>query len=169
MEIRVATPDEIAKIGDIDRTEEISQNYVIKDGALELEDFVVTAQSGLAGNIQEWRHYLDEGGALIGAFDESAMAAFVIYQPDLSPDMAQLAVLHVGRPYRRRGLGRTLSMKVIELARTEGKNQVYVSATPTRGTVEFYQSLGFQLTPTPDPELLALEPEDIHMVLNLLA
>lgn len=60
-------------------------------------------------------------------------------------------------------------MKVIELARTEGKNQVYVSATPTRGTVEFYQSLGFQLTPTPDPELLALEPEDIHMVLNLLA
>lgn len=101
MEIRVATPDEIAKIGDIDRTEEISQNYVIKDETLELEDFVVTAQSDLSGNIQEWRHYLDEGGTLIAAFDEGAMAAFVIYQPDLSLDMAQLAVLHVGRPYRR--------------------------------------------------------------------
>lgn len=176
MEIRVASTEEISKIADVDRSEEIRQNYVNRDGVLELEDFVVTAQpwsnfsegpNSVAGHISEWQPYLDEGGTMMAAFDSGAMAAFVIYKPDLSANMAQLAVLHVSQPYRRQGLGRTLSMKVIELARQAGKEYIYITATPTRGTVEFYQSLGFQLTDTPDPRLLALEPEDIHMTLTL--
>ena len=31
----------------------------------------------------------------------------------------------------------------------------------------FYRGQGFTPTPEPDPELLALEPEDIHMILDL--
>jgi hypothetical protein len=40
---------------------------------------------------------------------------------------------------------------------------LYVSATPTRGTVDFYVSQGFTPLATPDERLFALEPEDIHM------
>ena len=40
---------------------------------------------------------------------------------------------------------------------------LYVTATPTMGTVDFYRSLGFRPTDQPLPELLELEPDDIHM------
>ena len=174
----MATAQEIEKIGDVDRSEEIRQNYVNNDGILTLTDFVVTAPpwskdranpNSVNGYISEWRPYLDEGGTMIATFDSEKMRAFIIYKPDLAPNMAQLAVLHVSLPYRRQGLGRTLSLRAIELARQAGKEQIYVTATPTRGTVEFYQSMGFHLTDTPDPRLLALEPDDIHMILTLSA
>ena len=44
---------------------------------------------------------------------------------------------------------------------------VYVSATPSESAVGFYKSLGFTLIAEPLPELFALEPEDIHMILKI--
>jgi hypothetical protein len=44
---------------------------------------------------------------------------------------------------------------------------VYVSATPSESAVGFYTSMGFTPTPDPIPELFALEPEDIHMIIDL--
>ena len=41
------------------------------------------------------------------------------------------------------------------------------ASVPTESAVGFYLRQGFQLTDEPDPELLALEPEDIHMVKQL--
>ncbi len=38
-----------------------------------------------------------------------------------------------------------------------------VSATPTRGTVDFYMSQGFMPVATPHERLYALEPDDVHM------
>ena len=38
-----------------------------------------------------------------------------------------------------------------------------VSATPSLNTVRFYQRLGYEPMAEPLPELLELEPEDVHM------
>jgi hypothetical protein len=43
---------------------------------------------------------------------------------------------------------------------------LYVSSVPTDSAVGFYLSRGFRPT-EPLPELLALEPRDIHMLLPL--
>jgi hypothetical protein len=44
---------------------------------------------------------------------------------------------------------------------------LYISATPTRNTVDAYLHLGAMLADPPDPYLLALEPDDIHLILAL--
>ena len=38
-----------------------------------------------------------------------------------------------------------------------------VSATPSESTVGFYRRRGFEPTAAPLPELLELEPEDVHL------
>jgi N-acetylglutamate synthase-like GNAT family acetyltransferase len=57
--------------------------------------------------------------------------------------------------------------RLLALARELGAIRVYVSATPSQSAVEFYRGLGFELVSEPLPELYALEPEDIHMILEL--
>jgi len=167
---------ELERIGEIDRSEEISQDYVCQDGGLHLKDLHWSVprwtpdgqgEHSVPGKIAAWRPWLEEGGMMFGAFDCEALVAFAIYRPHLSAGMAQFAVLHVSRPYRRQGLGAALTGEVIELARSHGATQLYVSSAPTRGTVEFYQSLGFRPTREVNRELLELEPEDIHMTMEL--
>jgi hypothetical protein len=48
-------------------------------------------------------------------------------------------------------------------ARDLGARFLYVSATPSQATIHFYLGLGCVPTAHPDPALLALEPEDIHL------
>jgi predicted N-acetyltransferase YhbS len=77
--------------------------------------------------------------------------------------MLQLVFLHVSRDYRDQGLGRQLFMRAAAVARNQGARRMYVSATPSEHTIHFYLGLGCELSPAPDPALLALEPEDIHL------
>ena len=64
---------------------------------------------------------------------------------------------------RRHHLMKTL----IEWASKGGAKQIYVSVVPSESAVGFYLSEGFSPVDEPLPELLELEPEDIHMVKNL--
>jgi GNAT superfamily N-acetyltransferase len=174
--IRTMARSELELIAEIDRSEEVWRGYVCQDGCLQLEDVYWRvprwAEEGrgdhsVPGKIAAWRPWLEDGGMMFGAFDGEALAAFVIYRPHLSPGMAQLAVLYVSRLYRRQGLGAALVARAIEVARSDGAAQLYVSAAPTAGTVEFYQSQGFRLTQEVNQELFELEPEDIHMAMEL--
>jgi hypothetical protein len=61
-------------------------------------------------------------------------------------------------------LGKRLFDLARAVARERGARQLYISATPSENTVNFYLRLGCQVAEEPDPELLALEPEDIHLV-----
>jgi hypothetical protein len=45
---------------------------------------------------------------------------------------------------------------------------MYISATPSENTVNFYQYLGCVLTEEVDAELFELEPEDIHLEYRIL-
>ena len=57
--------------------------------------------------------------------------------------------------------------KAVERARQLGAKQLYISATPSENTVNFYRNLGCKVTSEIDPELFELEPEDIHLEYTL--
>ena len=44
-----------------------------------------------------------------------------------------------------------------------GDSEKVVSAAPSENTVRFYLGRGYQLMAEPLPELLQLEPEDVHL------
>ena len=79
----------------------------------------------------------------------------------------QLKYLYVSRAYRQRGIATRLFQEVSVMARAHGARYLYISATPTENTVNFNRSRGAMVTLTPDPELYALEPDDIHLVCPL--
>jgi GNAT superfamily N-acetyltransferase len=165
---------DLRRIGEIDRSEHITQQYKSRRGALELVEVEIRAPRwGEPGGhtvehcIESWKPLLDSGGVLLGAFDGDRFVGFAIHQPFLSEGVANLAVLHVTRPHRRKGIGRALADEVVQLARAQGAQRLYVSATPTRATVDFYVEQGFEPLAAPNERLFALEPDDIHMDLRL--
>jgi GNAT superfamily N-acetyltransferase len=172
--IRQLDADALESIGDIDRSEHITRAYAWRNGRLELEevDWQVPdwfpdgrPQHSVQANIAEWRPYLERhGGVMFGALYGRRLVGLAIYRPRLEPDMGQLAVLHVSCDYRRRGLGAALTEHVARLALADGARRLYVSATPSAPTVDFYRGQGFVPVDEPHPDLYALEPEDIHMI-----
>ena len=82
-------------------------------------------------------------------------------------DQIQLVLLHVSRAYRRQGIAARLMDEVVTLARERGAAYLYISATESRSAVGFYLSQGCELAQDVDPELYALEPNDIHFVKRL--
>ena len=71
----------------------------------------------MRGKIRGWSPVLDElAGTLLGAFDGRSLVGFAIYEPCLTPDMGQLAVVHGTRSHRRNGLGALLTREVVALA-----------------------------------------------------
>ncbi len=169
--IRHMKSSELDRIAEIDRSEHVTQCYVYKDGALELRDVDWqvprwTADE-LEASMRAWRPFVDRGGTMLGAFVGRALVGFAIYHPRLTEDMAQYAVLYVSKDYRRQGIGSALTERVIGLARAGGARKLYVSATPSVATVEFYRSHGFEPTGEPNQALLELESEDIHMTMEL--
>ena len=115
----------------------------------------------------EYATIMDAGGVVLGAFDGESLAGIASLRYRLTPDLAQLATLHVSRAYRRRKVARELVAEIVRRVREDGAHGLYVSATPSRSAVGFYRSQGFRPVAEPHPELFALEPDDIHMILPL--
>jgi GNAT superfamily N-acetyltransferase len=167
---------ELARIDEIDRSEHVAQEYGYRGGSLERRNVDIAvptwSRSGdhehsVRGRVDAWQPILDRGGTLVGAFDADALAGFAIYRPRLAEGMANLSALYVSRSYRRKGIGSLLAEEVARLARADGARRLYVSATPSGPTIEFYRRHGFEPTDEPNQALLALEPDDIHMILEL--
>jgi len=163
----------IDRIVEIDRSEHVTLLYRAREGTLVTEevDLDVPAwfnqgdeEHSVKAKLRQWRPILDEGGVLLGALDDDRLVGFAILRYRLDAGTAQLAVLHVSRPYRRQGIASQLTDEICHLARADGARSLYVSATPTNSAVGLYARLGFILVDQPHPELFALEPEDIHMV-----
>ena len=172
--IRELPASDIKRIRDIDRSERIDQQYRVRNGHLEIINVEIDAAHwGTPGSEHPVEHYIDEwhplldDGVLFGAMDGERLVGFVIYRPRIADGLANLAVLPVSREHRRSGLGRRLTEEVVQRARLDGARRLYVSATPTRGTVDFYTRQGFEVAAMPDPHMFDLEPDDIHLGMAL--
>jgi GNAT superfamily N-acetyltransferase len=113
--------------------------------------------------VAEWADVLAAGGSAFGAFDGDALVGIAVVRPRLTADTAQLVALFVGRGHRRRGIAARLIAEAVRVARTAGAGALYVSATPSASAVGCYLSQGFTLAAAVHPDLLAREPEDIHL------
>lgn len=108
----------------------------------------------------------DRGGWCYGVFDDAALIGAAVLESRLigkRKDQLQLKFLHLSRAYRKNGLGAKMFELASSIARARGVKRLYISATPSENTVNFYVKLDCTLAVPPDPELVELEPEDIHL------
>jgi ribosomal protein S18 acetylase RimI-like enzyme len=169
-------PGEIERIAELDRSEHITHAYKIRRGVLtrtEVDWEVPNWSSEGEGEHSLFqqqafcRSHLERGGVLLGAFKNDLLTGAAVVRPKMREDMAQLAFLHVSQGFRRQGIAKKLFQQACEIARSAGAHQIYVSATPSGSAVGFYLAQGCRLAETVDPSLYALEPDDIHLTLDL--
>ncbi|MEA3337673.1 MAG: GNAT family N-acetyltransferase [Chloroflexota bacterium] len=170
MIIRELARGEIDTIWAIDRSEIIEHVYYLRDGALVLETEYYDMEGWPPGEAALYTPILcdcfDRSGTFYGAFEGSEIAGAVVLESRFigkAKDQLQLRLLHVGSGHRKKGWGKTLFQKAVERARELGARRLYISATPSENTVNFYLHMGCEVTGEIDQELFELEPEDIHL------
>lgn len=173
-EERLLRRDETPLVWEIDRSEVIEHLYSVEAGQLVLRPEFYDMRGWPEGEAEHYTPILldcfDRGGWFLGLFDQGRLIGAVVLDPRrLGPerDWLQLKFLHLSHAYRRRGLGAHLFHLAATQARHLGASALYVSATPSQNTVDFYMRLGCRLCMEPDEELYRLEPEDVHLVYGL--
>jgi predicted N-acetyltransferase YhbS len=166
--------EEVPAVWGMDRAEVIERVYHLTDGRLNLVSEHYDMHGWPPGEGEKYTPLLldcyDRGGVFVGAFDGTTLAGVMILESKFigrAGDMLQLKFLHVSRAHRDRGLGTALFRAAARLARARGAQRLYISATPSEHTINFYLGQGCVVTAEPDPELWALEPEDIHLEYQL--
>ncbi len=166
--------DELHRVAELDRREVIEYVYNLRNNKLELEkaNWIVPEWSDVQKS--KFHQYLlgilQRDGFIIGAFDDTNIAGIIALDCEFfGRDMEHfnLSGLWVSQPYRNQGVGKHLVSLVKQKAKKLGAKFLYVSATKSKKTVEFYMSCEFQLAEVIDQRLFELEPEDIHMECKL--
>ena len=170
MNIRLLQRGEIPLIWQIDRSEVIENVYYLRDGKLVLEPEHYDMQGWPPGEVELYTPHLldcyDRGGTFWGAFENDTLIGVSILESKFigfEQDTMQLKFLHVSRDYRKRGIASALFRAAVEKAKALGAKKLYISATPSEHTVNYYMRLGCVLAKEIDPQLFELEPEDIHL------
>ncbi len=170
MNIRLLQRDEIPLIWQIDRREIIENIYYLREGKLVLEPEHYDMQGWPPGEAEQYTLLLldcyDRGGFFWGAFEKDRLVGVSILESKWigsGQDTLQMKFLHVSRDCRGQGVGTKLFNITAEKAKALGAKKLYISATPSEHTVNYYMRLGCSLATEIDPELFALEPEDIHL------
>lgn len=170
MKIRLLKRDEIPRIWQIDRREIVKNIYSLEDGKLVVKPDYFDIQGWPPGEAEHYTPILtdcyDRGGTFWGAFEKGKLIGVAILESKFigsRVDTLQLKFLHVSRDFRKRGFASALFQLAVEKARALGDKKLYISATPSEHTVNYYMRLGCMLATEVDPELFALEPEDIHL------
>jgi predicted N-acetyltransferase YhbS len=162
--------EEIERVWNIDRSEVIDNVYHLENGALALKPQHFDVRGWPPGEAEKYTPILlacfDRGGWFHGLFDQAELVGVVVVDNrriGKRKDRLQLEFLHVSSGYRNRGLGAQLFELAKVTARERGVRRLYISATPSENTINFYLRLGCEVAREPDPEQLELEPEDIHL------
>ena len=162
--------EEIEHVWNIDRSELVENIYRFENGTLVLRPHNFDVPGWPPGAAKKTtpilRDCFDRGGWFYGAFEGGELVGVVVLDNQRIgkyKDQLQLKFLHVSRSYRQKGLGTRLFELARATARRSGAKRLYISATPSENTVNFYLGLGCAVAEEPDPELFELEPEDIHL------
>ena len=174
IEGRELARDEIERIWAIDRSEVIDAVYQLVGGILVLRRERHDVNGWPPGEAARYTPILenchDAGGWFYALFDRRAPVGAAVLEGRFigeANDQLQLCFLHVSRSYRHSGFGRQLFGLAADEARRRGARSLYVSATPSQSTIDFYLRLGCRIARAPDPELFELEPDDIHLEYGL--
>ena len=169
---RLLAREELSRVGEINRAERIDLIYEqhgrvlrgrVGDWSSDAWDPDGSGEHSVEAQRLALEHYLDAGGAALGAFSEGRLVGIGVVVIHLRPTVAQLAFLHVDAACRGTGIGRRLSDELDSIARQAGDTEIVVSATPSENTVHFYLKRGYEVTDQPLAELFELEPDDVHL------
>ena len=170
MIIRFLEQDEIPLVWQIDRSEVVHNIYCLRDGELILVPDYFDAHGWPPGEAEHYTPILldcfDRGGTFWGAFEDNNIIGTAVLESKFigsQHDTLQLKFLHVSHRYRKQGVGKKLFQLAVEKAESLGAKKLYISATPSENTINFYMRLGCVLATEIDPEIIALEPEYIHL------
>ncbi len=170
MKIRKLERQEIRDLWSIDRAEVMDKLYYHEGDELVLRPEHHDVQGWPAGEPERYGPILldcfDRGGTFYGAFDGQRLIGAMVLENRFigrDKDQLQLKFLHVSRCNRKAGLGSTLFDKALRRARELGARRLYISATESENTVNFYLRRGCCVTNDVDAALYELEPEDIHL------
>lgn len=165
---------EIEDIRKIDRSEIVNRLYYFENGKLILKEefYDIKGWNPKEINmiIKNLYKLYERNGYFYGAFKNSKLIGIVALEPTFigkNQDQLQVVFLHVDQKFRDKGLGHTLMDKVKLKAKELGAKKLYISATPSEHTIGFYLSLNCKLASEINPELYQLEPDDIHLELEL--
>ena len=119
--------------------------------------------------LPKWGAAARSGCPFLGAVLGNEIVGLALVNPRHRGTVAQLMSLYVDKAGRRRGVATLLCRAAFDLACAESAESIYVSSSPTRGSVGFYWSMGFRPAEKSelDPDLFTLEPNDIHMIRKL--
>jgi GNAT superfamily N-acetyltransferase len=172
IEIRDLARYELARVGEIDRTERIDVLYeqhgtelIAKQGSWSAApwDLDGDGEHSVGAKYHALVKYADAGGIARGAFSGERLVGIGMVVPHIRLAIAQLAFLHVSHDFRAAGVGSRLSADLDLVARRAGDTEIVVSATPSGNTVRFYLGRGYRPLAQALPELFELAPDDIHM------
>jgi N-acetylglutamate synthase-like GNAT family acetyltransferase len=167
MEIRSVKRKEINDIRNIDRSEIINQIYYYKNSKLILKNEYYNVTGWEPNNIERNINNLyDRGGSFFGLFQEERIVGIVALECKFigsNNDQLQVVFLHIDKNYRKKGYGKILMNQAKERAKELGAKKLYISATPSKNTVDFYLYIGCKLASEINADLYQLEPNDIHL------
>lgn len=168
---RTLDAGQLASLWSIERRELVDEVYRVEAGQLRLERRHYDTRGWPEGEPESQapllRACLERGGVCRGVFAATRLvAASVLDGAPVGdyPQLRQLSFLHVGHDWRGRGLASMLYRRCLADARALGAAGLYISATSTRRTVDFYLGRGARLASHPDRVLFSLEPDDIHLL-----
>ncbi len=175
IQYRQLDQDQVKFIKRIDRSETVEKVYHLRDNQLVLEDekFEISNDWWQSEEVVKTirprvEKIAEEGGYVLGAFDERRIVGMCALDSRFfSKKRLNVDIIFVNRRYRGKGIGKHLMEMLKEEAINREARHLYVSATPSENTVNFYLNLGFKVAKKVEPELFEKEPEDIHMELKI--
>lgn len=159
----------------ISRRELITQMYIQNQQQLDLVDCFFDVQYWdsyhLENDPPKLKQLFAQGSIFVGAFDahEKLVGVSVVSNQVIAdyPHAKLLHYFYVDADQQGQGIGAKLMQAAKTSVKQLGANQLYISATPSRRTVDFYMKHGAQPLSAPDQQLWQLEPEDIHLLCNV--
>ena len=174
MDFRLLEENEFILLGEIDRSEIVEEIYYFRNGELELANEYYDVKGWdlkeLRGFIARLQDIYNRKGTIYGAFDNGKIVGLAALESKLigkNKDQIKFDMLYISSSHRKRGISKKLISLLIEKAKELGAKKLYISATPSKNTVDFYLAIGAKVTGEIDDELYGLEPYDIHMELEL--
>ena len=172
MQYRLIEKKEARLLASLDRSEKIKESYIFHDGGLVLVKSPLDIKGWIEEEVESYfeitKEHLGEGGWALGAFDGNRLIGLgSLDSRFLSGQRLKLDILYIDRSYRGKKVGSRLMTYFKEEAKRQGARSIYISASPFKNTVDFYQGQGAVLAEEVDGKLYDLEPEDIHMEIFL--
>ncbi len=165
---------DVARLGDLDRTESVAMLYAVRGGDIVSLGHGCEVAPWTPAQLEEMvafaRRHLEASATGVAAYAGGRLAGVgILGHAPVRGDARelQLALLHVSREARRRGMAGRLFTELCEVALSRGARRLYISATPSDSALGFYLSRGARLADPVDRELYAMEPEDVHLVVDL--